>query len=428
MTDLNGQRSPLVPGTPPLQRRNARGGWLSPAKVLELYSNMLSPYERQEVLRYPHVYYMRKKATLTDGEIAGTRTFSPNNGFDDSEGNYYFVIHDQIAYRYEILGSLGKGEYGQVLKVFDHKRKEFAAMKIIRGKKPYELQAKREVAILKHLLREEETDEVDSGNVVKMKSSFSFRNHVCIAFELLSLNLYDLMKKNRFQSFDYKLVRNFTQSIILALKTLANNRIIHADLKPDNIMLKRSGESRLKIIDLGLACYEGTQLRTYVQSRYYRAPEVIIGCRYGIQIDMWSLGCIVAEMVTGGPLLPGKDEDDQLALIVELLGIPGTDLLSRANRRDKFFTRSGYPRYCRVTQADGVEMVEGSVRGPPGSRSLKNVLKRSTELDLVALDFVQKCLDLNPDNRMTPSQALTHPFVRDTDYSQCFEMKTLQVD
>ena len=108
--------------------------------------------------------------------------------------------------------------FGQVLKVFDHKKQEFAALKIVRNDKKFEKQARREVKILEHLLLE---DSEGSANVVHMKNSFMFRNHACIVFELMSLNLYELIKKNRFQSFDPSLVRNFCHSILLALATLS---------------------------------------------------------------------------------------------------------------------------------------------------------------------------------------------------------------
>merc|ERR1719334_2008934 len=176
---------------------------------------------------------------------------------------------------------------------------------------------------------------------------------------------------NRFQRFEQKLVCNFSHSILLALNTLSKIGIIHGDLKPENILLRQFGKSALKVIDFGSACYEDSVLYSYVQSRFYRAPEVILGVRYGCQIDMWSLGCIVAELLTGVPLLPGEDEEDQLALTMELLGHPPSSLITKATRRRVFFSNSGNPVYCRVTKQEGVEMVEGSLssrgrfRGPP---------------------------------------------------------------
>ena len=121
---------------------------------------------------------------------------------------------------------------------------------------------------------------------------------------------------------------------------------------------------------------------TYIQSRFYRAPEVILGNKYGMPIDMWSLGCILAELLTGYPLLPGEDENDQLALIIELLGMPPAKCTDGAKRTRTFISSKGIPRYCTVTQVgDGNTILaggrskRGKMRGPPGSRSWNSALK-----------------------------------------------------
>lgn len=95
------------------------------------------------------------------------------------------------------------------------------------------------------------------------------------------------------------------------------------------------------MIDFGSSCYENQRIYTYIQSRFYRAPEVILGARYGMPIDMWSLGCILAELLTGYPLLPGEDEADQLACIIELLGMPPQKLLDASKRAKIFISSKG---------------------------------------------------------------------------------------
>ena len=167
---------------------------------------------------------------------------------------------------------LGKGSFGQVLKVYDHKSKQYAALKIVRNDKRFLQQAKREVKILEQLLRE---DQADTANVVHIKNSFIFRGHACIVFELMSINLYELIKKNKFVGFSPRLVRNFAHSLCIALSLIRRNQIIHGDLKPENILLRQPGKSGLKVIDFGSSCYTDGKLHGYVQSRFYRAPEVI---------------------------------------------------------------------------------------------------------------------------------------------------------
>lgn len=188
-------------------------------------------------------------------------------------------------------------------------------------------------------------------------------------------------------------------------------------MKPENVLLKQQGRSGLKVIDFGSSCYEQNRVYTYIQSRFYRAPEVILGAKYGMPIDMWSLGCILAELLTGFPLLPGEDEADQLACIMELLGMPPQHLLDQSKRAKNFISSKGIPRYCGCTTlSDGSVVLcgglsrRGKTRGPPGSKDLKRALKGCD--DPLFLDFIQRCLEWDPEQRMTPSAALRHAWLR----------------
>jgi len=240
---------------------------------------------------------------------------------------------------------------------------------------------------------------------------------MCMTFELLSMNLYELIKKNKFQGFSLQLVRKFAHSILQCLDALHKNRIIHCDLKPENILLKQQGRSGIKVIDFGSSCYEHQRVYTYIQSRFYRAPEVILGARYGMPIDMWSFGCILAELLTGYPLFPGEDEGDQLACIIELLGMPASRLLEQAKRSKNFISSKGHPRYCTVTtlpdgnvSLSGGRSRHGKFRGPPGSKDISTALKGCD--DPLFTDFLKRCLEWEPGQRMTPPQALRHPWLR----------------
>ena len=119
-----------------------------------------------------------------------------NNGYDDENGSYLHVPHDHVIYRYEVLKMLGKGSFGQVVKVYDHRDRVSIALKMVRNEKRFHRQAQEEIRILEHLRKQ---DPDGSANVVKMLDHFTFRNHICMTFELLSMNLYELIKKNKFQ-------------------------------------------------------------------------------------------------------------------------------------------------------------------------------------------------------------------------------------
>lgn len=108
---------------------------------------------------------------------------------------------------------------------------------------------------------------------------------------------------------------------------MRKHQIIHCDLKPENILLKTINKSGIKVIDFGSSCFEQERIYTYIQSRFYRAPEIMLGLPYRMDIDMWSFGCIVAELYMGYPLFPGESEQEQLACIMEIMGLPPLDLI-----------------------------------------------------------------------------------------------------
>lgn len=156
---------------------------------------------------------------------------------------------------------------------------------------------------------------------------------------------------------------------------------------------------------------------TYIQSRFYRAPEVILGGKYSMAIDVWSLGCILAELYTGFALLPGEDEADQLACMIELLGMPPQSVLDSSKRAKNFITAKGYPRYCTVNTLEDGKVVfcggfsrRGKARGPPGSRELKKALKGCD--DVLFLNFIKCCLEWDQHKRITPGEALKHSWFR----------------
>src|SRR4051794_33940256 len=126
------------------------------------------------------------------------------------------------------------------------------------------------------------------------------------------MNLYEFIKAHDFKGFSLKLIRRFTKQLLASLVLLHSHKVIHCDLKPENVLLAHPMHSEIKVIDFGSSCFENEKVYTYIQSRFYRSPEVILGTSYGMPIDMWSLGCILAELYTGYPIFPGRTNKSSL--------------------------------------------------------------------------------------------------------------------
>lgn len=366
---------------------------LSPRQAEVIYGNHLCPYEVQELYEYESIYYV--------GSFARHKHYATpdkpdrNFGYDDERGDYEVNLRDHLAFRYEIVKLLGRGSFGQVLQCKDHKTGEHVAIKLIRNKKRFHHQALVEVKIMESLTK---SDLAGEHNVVHMTDSFTFRSHLCVTMELLSINLYELIKANSFEGFSLHLIRRFAMQTLQCLELMRAARIVHCDLKPENILLKHPRRSEIRVIDYGSSCYENEKVYTYIQSRFYRSPEVILGMDYNMAIDMWSLGCILVELHTGYPIFPGENEQDQLACMMEVLGLPDRHLLEKSTRRKLFFDSTGAPR--PVVNSRGH-------RRRPNSKTLASAVRSRDEL---FLDFIAQCLAWDPEKRIRADAALQHPW------------------
>jgi len=213
------------------------------------------------------------------------------------------------------------------------------------------------------------------------------------------MNLYEFIKAHEFKGFSVRLIRRFCKQMLASLVLLKAQKVIHCDLKPENILLAHPLHSEIKVIDFGSSCFETEKVYTYIQSRFYRSPEVILGMSYGLPIDMWSLGCILAELLTGYPIFPGENEQEQLACIMEIFGPPEKHLIEKSSRKKLFFDSLGKPR---------VTVSSKGRRRRPSSKTLQQALKCDDE---AFLDFVARCLRWDPERRMKPDEAMQHEFI-----------------
>jgi serine/threonine protein kinase len=184
---------------------------------------------------------------------------------------------------------LGKGSFGQVVYAIDTKspdgKKQEVALKIIKNHHHWYEQAKCEIALLKRFTKMEpvetskgKKDWVEHANVVRLVDDFEHCNHCCLVFELLPFTLYDLLKYSRFKGVSLQLVSRFAHHMLRALSSLRAADVIHADLKPENVMLVAHDDHRVKVIDFGSSCTSKRQPFTYIQSRFYRFDVFLSPC------------------------------------------------------------------------------------------------------------------------------------------------------
>jgi dual specificity tyrosine-phosphorylation-regulated kinase 2/3/4 len=388
--------SASTPSTPITTPRGADGLGTSWQEAMAKHASALTAYEAKEIQQYPTVYYAGQRCSrkVHGVELAGTN----NHGYDDAQGDFKVVMDDHVAFRYQVLAPLGRGSFGQVSKAIDHKTGKQVALKIIKNKKKFHEQAVIEVKVLKHL----NAKDVDgSYNVVRMLNSFKFRNHMVIAFELQGMSLYDLHKTHRFAPMTEAAIRTFARQMLQTLVLTHKEHVVHCDLKPENVLLEPGSKTKLCVIDFGSSCFDSERLYTYIQSRFYRAPEILLGIPYTPAIDVWSLGCMLAEFSNGYPLFPGESETQQMLLVMETLGLPPRSMLDRAPRRKVFFDANNAPK------------LTPNARGKTPRPSTKNLADFLQSANPDFLDLLKGLLEYEPERRLTPSEALRHPFFGD---------------
>uniref|UniRef100_A0A8C1PHA6 Dual specificity tyrosine-phosphorylation-regulated kinase 1A n=1 Tax=Cyprinus carpio TaxID=7962 RepID=A0A8C1PHA6_CYPCA len=372
------------------------------------------------------VYYAKKKRRHQQGQGEDSSNKKErkiyNDGYDDDNFDYIVKNGEKWMDRYEIDSLIGKGSFGQVVKAYDRVEQEWVAIKIIKNKKAFLNQAQIEVRLLE-LMNKHDTEM--KYYIVHLKRHFMFRNHLCLVFEMLSYNLYDLLRNTNFRGVSLNLTRKFAQQLCTALLFLATPElsIIHCDLKPENILLCNPKRSAIKIVDFGSSCQLGQRIYQYIQSRFYRSPEVLLGMPYDLAIDMWSLGCILVEMHTGEPLFSGANEVDQMNKIVEVLGVPPSHILEQAPKARKFFEKMSDSTWCVKKTKDGKRYK------PAGSRKLHSILgveaggpggRRAGESGHAVADYLKfkdlilRMLDYDPKTRIQPYYALQHSFFKKT--------------
>lgn len=445
---------------------------------------------------------------------------------------------------YKVVTLLGQGTFAQVFHCIEQTSNKCVAVKIVKNKPAYTRQAAVEIDIFRKLNSSDKSSEGEGSRIVspnvtnsmtkdstttqsfsswassfssfdsasespssdqsiiRLNCYFMHSSHLCLVFEMLGPNLYELLKKRQFRGLPIGAVRTLVRQATEGIKLLGRRNVVHCDLKPENILMCRNDvetviakckangdkknsppdkpaetaapsskntgkdnkgndnhdqeeetdeEQLIKLIDFGSACFEGQTTHTYIQSRFYRSPEVLIGLPYDSAIDIWSLGCVAAELFLGLPILPGVHEHDQLGRILEMIGPVPCWMLVEGNKSNKFFNSTGVPSDRSSANGDNTKsqsrlswefktrqeyinvLTEEEKRSKGGVAKLEqqqtnryfkkkrledivmhhgvcNTRKEREQLSLF-VHFLKGVLDPDPWKRWTAHQASQHPFL-----------------
>ncbi|KAH6762770.1 Protein kinase superfamily protein [Perilla frutescens var. hirtella] len=341
-----------------------------------------------------------------DYEIFNLRIIHRKNrtGFEENK-EFPIVLNSVIAGRYYVTEILGSAAFSRVVQAHDLYSGMDICLKIIKNDKDFFDQSLDEIKLLKFVNK---NDPADKHHILRLYDYFYHQEHLFIVTELLRANLYEFQKYNRESGaepyFTMHRLQVIIQQSLEALLYLHDLGIVHCDLKPENILIKSYRRCEIKVIDLGSSCFQTDHLSLYVQSRSYRAPEVMLGLPYDQKIDLWSLGCILAELYSGEVLFPNEAVVFLLARMMAMLGPIDMEMLQNGQETHKYFTKE-YDLYYIDEDTNQVEYII------PEETLLEEHLQIS---DPIFLDFIKYLLEINPERRPTAREALKHPWLSHT--------------
>uniref|UniRef100_A0A8C4NJ72 Serine/threonine-protein kinase PRP4 homolog n=1 Tax=Eptatretus burgeri TaxID=7764 RepID=A0A8C4NJ72_EPTBU len=345
---------------------------------------------------------------------------NPNlrDNWTDSEGYYRVNIGEVLDKRYNVYGYTGQGVFSNVVRARDIARgNQDVAIKIIRNNELMQKTGLKELEFLKKL---NDADTDDKFHCVRLFRHFTHKQHLCLVFEPLSMNLREVLKKyGKDVGLHIKAVRSYSQQLFLALKLLKKCNILHADIKPDNILVNES-KTILKLCDFGSASHiADCDITPYLVSRFYRAPEIVIGKPYDYAIDLWSVGCTLYELYTGKILFPGKTNNHMLKFMMDLKGKMPNKMIRKGMFKDQHFDQNlnfTHIEVDKITEREKVTIMStinptkdllsdlvGFQRLPEEQRKKVHQLR----------DLLEQILMLDPAKRISINHALQHPFIQE---------------
>lgn len=340
------------------------------------------------------------------------------DNWDDVEGYYRINIGEVINKKYTIKGTLGQGVFANVVRAQDNQENNVVAIKVIRNNELMYKTGLKEISILKEL---SSADPENKYHCVKFLEHFIYRGHLCIVLEPLHMDLRCVLKKyGKNHGINLRAIISYSRQLFLALRLLKKVGIIHADVKPDNILVNEK-KNVLKLCDFGSAFkMDENEPTPYLVSRFYRAPEIILGIPYKFGVDAWSAACTIFEITTGKILFTGGSNNKMLKCFMDLKGKIPNKLIKKGKFKDQHFNyNNNFLFHIKDTYNGREKRVE--VPNINITRDLNEELKNSyqnltskEENKLIQLkDLLDKMLMLDPGQRLSVTDCLKHPFIQD---------------
>lgn len=420
---------------------------------------------------------------------------------DDEDGHYIIKTNDVFANRFIIQKLLGQGTFGKVVACYDKINRETVAIKIIRNIAKYRDAARIELRVLTTLKK---FDNENRNHCIHLRECLDYRGHICIVTDLLKISLYDFLENNKFIPYPGSHIQAISKQLVRSVTYFHDLNLIHTDLKPENILLHDDSFQRkqlrsntivasymnlnlsndkrrpdkppkyskilnnplIQIIDFGSAIFDDEYHSSIVCTRHYRAPEIVLGVGWSFPCDMWSIGCILVELVIGEPVFRTHDNLEHLAMIEKVVGAPiDKEMVRKSKSKDnecgvKLFTDDHRRPYDDLTDddfEDDIEILGDFQDGEFGSLTLKfptestpekfiRSVEQLSRIDLFIseriglninfdyslsenyqnnqhlinfgnftfwwffIDLLRKLFVINPDNRITALEALEHPW------------------
>ncbi|KAK4331706.1 Dual specificity protein kinase KNS1 [Rhodotorula toruloides] len=363
--------------------------------------------------------------------------------YADSEGHFIVtvgaVVKDALRGReYHIERLLGQGTFGKVVSARCNQNNKRYAVKIIRAVHKYQEAAKTEIRVLERLVR---ADQHNLKKCIPLVAHFDFYGHTCLVTPLLSASVFDFLKENRYEPFPLSHVQKFAKQLLTSIEFVHDNGLVHTDLKPENILLEDTDSvivpnrrnmnrkilrnTNIQLIDFGSATFDKEYHAQIVSTRHYRAPEIILNMGWSFPCDMWSIGCILVEFITGEALFQTHDNLEHLAMMERVFGqMP--QAVAKVGHKNISKT---HPDWFKPGQPTGrartskevllnfpqATTPKQSTKFVRGMRELKDIIKPQ---DVASQRFLELCTGLlkwDVRERLNVKQALAHPFFKIAD-------------